>query len=398
MDELTQLRDLRADAPTPGTARLAAGRWKVMAAAAAEAEGRPATAHLAAARSRFARSTWYPVSSRVRRTVLIAATAAAATAGVLVAQPRHPAGSGPETVAAVFDAAAANAAKSELARPAPDEWVLHDDAECSAGCGLNPQWVRGDGEKWVTPSSYANGKVSFRTSDTADVSAGGKWTGPLSEPNADWKMRFDPAGTYDAFSKLPTDPSALLGTLSTDPAFVVIPTGPLQARVALQRGPGHKVPVPEFGGSHSVKPALMPWMTPGEQFENIVRILQDAAVIPPKVNAALYRALALIPGTELSTAPTKDALGRVSTAIRIETTRVIGIPRVGKPGFTKSSTHFIDYLFLNPLTYAYQGYRQTTAGKDATDDSYARRTTAIVAEPGTVPGGAPWRPYKYPVR
>jgi hypothetical protein len=388
MDELAQLRDLRADAPTPGTARLAAGRWKLMAAAAAEAEGRPTVAHPAAARSRFARSTWYPRSSRVRRTVLIAATAAAATAGVLVAQPRQSAGSGPQTVAAVFDAAAANAAKSELTRPAPDEWVLHDDAECSAGCGLNPQWVRGDGEKWMTPSRYANGKVAFLTSDIKDVPPGGKWTGPLgASPNADWKMRFDPAGTYDAFAKLPTEPHALLRELSTDPAFVVIPVGPVR-----------EVPLSEFGLPHSVKPVPPQRMTSGEQFENIVRILQDASVIPPKVNAALYRALALIPGTELGTTPVKDALGRVSTAIRMRTTHVTEIQRVGKPGFTSSSTHFTNYLFLNPRTYAYQGYRQTTAGKDATDDSYARRTTAIVAEPGTVPGGALWRPYKYPVR
>jgi hypothetical protein len=259
--------------------------------------------------------------------------------------------------------------------------------------------VRGDGEKWMTPSRYANGKVALRTGDTKGVPPGGKRAGPLgASPNADRKMRFDPAGTYDAFAKLPTDPHALrrelatephalLRELATDPAFAVIPVGPVR-----------EVPLSEFGRSYSVKFVPPQRMTSGEQFENIARIRQDASVIPPKVNAALYRALALIPGTGLGTTPAKDALGRVSTAIRMRTTHVTEIPRVGKPGFTSSSTHFTDYLFLNPRTYAHQGYRQTTAGKDATDDSYARRTTAIVAEPGSVPGGAPCRPYKYPVR
>jgi hypothetical protein len=97
--------------------------------------------------------------------------------------------------------------------------------------------------------------------------------------------------------------------------------------------------------------------------------------------AALYRALAHIPGVHLLTKPVKDAAGRPGLAV--ESTSVEG---------TSTSRSI---LILDPKTYAYRGRlleehnsdpRIPKRGASSTDAS-ARLGVAVVDHPGQRPGG-----------
>ncbi|WP_046496371.1 hypothetical protein [Streptomyces odonnellii] len=401
MDDLTALRELRSDAPTAETGQLARGRWKLMAAAVSEEESGSAPAR----QNRLLRG-------RLRSTALAAVTAAAVTGGVLVALPGSsgdPGGIGePQTVATVLAAAAITAEESPLPRPTADQWVFHDVVACDAGCGINPQWVKGDGSLWVVPEKTpVPGKKPVLEQR------------PTPRHATFDDIRFEPIKTYDAFAQLPTDPKALLKKVSTDPRFVLVHPIPDQPRppvlpIAPSGRPGKPVKIevrdPRTGKlvtrtvwtSRSVPPASRPVtpapLTPELQYQNILALMQQAPVIPPKVNAALFKALALIPGTKLVKTPMKDAFGRPSTTISATRDSTGWLPDRNSPGkFKKVVTHFTTYLFLDPRTYVFRGYRTLIDdGRSIVPEERTRKATAVVDSPGTVEGGADWVGYKLP--
>ncbi|QXE33483.1 hypothetical protein KQY30_03445 [Streptomyces sp. GMY02] len=402
MDDLTALRELRGDAPAAEAGQLARGRWKLMAAAVAEEESGPARAR----QNRLPRGRL--LRGRLRSTVFAAVTAAAVTGGVLVALPGSSGGpdgaAEPQTVATVLAAAAVTAEQSPLPRPTADQWVFHDEVACDAGCGINPQWVKGDGSLWVTPEKRpVPGKKPVLEQR------------PTPRNAAVDDIRFEPIKTYDAFAQLPTDPKALLKKVSTDPRFILVHPMPDQPRppVLPTASPSPvkiKVRDPKTGklvtrtvwSRWPVPPARVPAkpirLTPEMQYQNILALMQQAPVIPPKVNAALFKALALIPGTELVKTPMKDAFGRPSITISATRDSTGWLLDRNNPGkFKKVVTHFTTYLFLDPRTYAFRGYRTLIDdGHGIVPEERTRKATAVVDKPGTVEGGADWVGYKLP--
>ncbi|MDX6353536.1 MAG: hypothetical protein QOF98_439 [Streptomyces sp.] len=359
MDELDAVRELRADAPTLDTARQVGGHWTLMAAIAAETE-------LEGTARR--RRNWYP--PRVALRPLIAAGAAAAiVSGILVALPSSSDRDQPRTAATILAEAAAYAESQTVPKPAPNQWVFQDTVSCQLGCELQPVWDRADGSLWAVPD-----QIYGKPFTTLKLRTEKPW---YNDP-----MRFDPRKAYDLLAALPTDPQKLLDKVSTDRAFN------------------------STAGYEKV--------TPTRQFDIIVDILQNAAVIPAKVNAALYRALALIPGAKLLDKPGKDAYGRTTTTIEFHLTYTseepvlpttstgkVDLKRLNDPNApTKTvETHFTAYLYLDPETYAYLGYRDVTepdaTGKGAPTEK-ARKSAAIVSKAGLTADGTSWKPYPLP--
>jgi hypothetical protein len=290
--------------------------------------------------SAFRPSAQHSVRSRKRRTVMVAASTAAIAVGAMLTLPGTSSTDGANTaprsvhagtVAEVLDAAATYAGKGPAKEPGLHQWVYTDRVDCMPTCHRSPSWIRYDGTKRAmlgrTPSTGSRTVVV--------VEAGWHFNpGQLGE---------QPKETREVLSRLSSDPRKLLQQVSTDPFF----TG--------------------FPGVE--KPAT----TPGAQFTRILNILQAAPSIPPRVNAALYPALELIPGTRLVGTPMKDALGRPGLAIAFD--------------FHDGKLNTHEYLILDPKTYAYRGWRRDWHGARAFSDTFARGATGVVDHPGQVPGG-----------
>jgi hypothetical protein len=295
-----------------------------------------------------ARRVW--ARPAVRRTAL--AGLAAAVAATVVATSSGPgAQDGPVravTVAQVLDAAAVSAAKGSGKEPALRQWVYTNTVTCEPICGHLSSWTRYDGSQGasVGKAFETRGRTAVLVSEIPDIFKRGK-------------VGEQPRETWRVLSQLPTEPRELLARVSRDPFFAG----------GLDRS---SPPTHSLDNRHDITDEPAPAVTPGARFSRILNILQSAPNIPPEVNAALYRALALIPGVELVDAPMKDAAGRPSLTISF--------------GF-RDRMRTREYLYLDPKTYAYHGYRTDWHGERAFSHSYARVTAGIVDHPGQVPGG-----------
>jgi hypothetical protein len=381
--DMAALRALRDHAPVPGAAALTAGRRRLTAAAVQEQESRSLAA--GGGRKRWSRPQAHPVR-RVRpvarRALLAGATAAAVAAGVLFALPgggagtRDQASHGPDTVATVLAAAALTAENNPAVRPRPEQWVLHDEVGCmNRKCTYGPTWVRGDGALWATVREPV-GRTPKIDLNKPFVDASGRAS-----------LRFQPIAAYDALSRLPTEPRALLQRVSADPRFRVAPDYTwrmVRVRTVAKNGSTRTVTSP-------VTPAPAPpaKLTPSQQFVTIVELLHEMPVIPARIDAALYRALALIPGLRLLGEPMNDGYGRPSTTLVMDYDYTMTLSS-GK----KIVNHFTQYLFLDPRTYAYQGSLSVSHSQDTDSPwEYARKAVGVTDKAGTLPGGALWRPY-----
>ncbi|MFF1511547.1 CU044_5270 family protein [Streptomyces sp. NPDC058326] len=249
------------------------------------------------------------------------------------------------TVAQVLDAAAVAAAKGPDREPALHQWVYTDNVVCMADCGHQPSWVRYDGVKGASVGK------TFETGDRTVVSVGDRF---FARPG---KVGSRPRETREVLSRLPTDPHELLERVSTDPFFA---------------GGADPNAGPSQGKLHNFMAEQPPAVTPGAQFARILNILQSAPTIPPRINAALYRALALIPGAELVSTPMRDAAGRSGITIAFD---------------FHDRLRTREYLFLDPHTYAYRGFRHDWHGERSFSNSFARVATGVVDHPGQAPGG-----------
>ncbi|MEU9205203.1 CU044_5270 family protein [Streptomyces sp. NPDC048332] len=284
----------------------------------------------------------------VRRTAWVSLAAGVVAAAVVATSAGQGAPTEPVramTVAQVLNAAAVNAAKGSDKEPRPDQWVYTDTVVCGKPCQHAPSWVRYDG-----------GKRAMKT--------------PTGDPDAIWvitqvpkpgKVGSNPRETREVLSQLPTDPRKLLERVSADPFFA---DGPQPLTVPLSGNADENL--------HNFQPGTKPAVTPGARFVRIVNVLEKASNIPPLVNAALYRALALIPGAKLVSTPMRDAAGRSGVTIAFD--------------FPEGS-RTRQYLFLAPRTYAYHGSRRERPGDPDYFGAYARVATGIVDHPGQVPGG-----------
>jgi hypothetical protein len=261
MNDLDLVRTLRADVPTPTPSRLAAGRNRILAAAA----GR---------RRRYWRLA-LPVG---------AVTAAAAVAVVAVlggtAPPSHlrpaatpsrpaPAATGRVSLAArVLTVAARTIAAGPATRPGDQQWIYSRFVQTQTGTPTqaDENWIRFDGRE---QAYYQNGQLIV-----LDESSGSG--GPLS--------------SYRELAALPAAPSAILAA-----ARQVVGTTQRQW---------------ENWSSGSAVAELAPRTVGEAEFDYLAQLLWNAyAAAPPAALAHVYQAMAGIPGVTVTQGLT-SAVGR----------------------------------------------------------------------------------------
>ncbi|THA62144.1 hypothetical protein E6R60_35820 [Streptomyces sp. A0642] len=290
----------------------------------------PVTARRVLARPGVRRTAWAGLAACTVATALVATSGGRGTQTAPVRT---------MTVAQVLDAAALNAAQGPDEKPGTHQWVYTRTVVCMDDCVRDPSWKRYDGAE----------HAFLRTSGTGSRPA---VVVEDLNPQKPEKVGDRPRDTREALSRLPTDPRELLARVSTDPFFGA-EADPL---AALRHSEARPEP-----------PAAD---TPGAQFARILYILQNEPSIPPRINAALYRALALIPGTELVGTPMRDAAGRPGLTIAFD---------------VHDRLHTREYLFLDARTYAYHGTR--TDRNSGRLLSASRLAVGIVDHPGQFPGG-----------
>jgi hypothetical protein len=211
---------------------------------------------------------------------------------------------------------AAHAAEDRpQAEPKPHQWLYIKSVESQPG-----QPTTTDDDEWMTfdgiHSAYHEGSklVTHTAPDPAAISDG------------------SPMGAYDTLRKLPADPQTLL---------------PVLYKVSAGQAPG-------LGTDRD-----------SQAWANIVQLLWNSPIgAPPKVQAAIFRALTKVPG--MRTEQVKDVLGRPA----------IGLYR---PGLTHA------YLLLDPNTYQVIGRLNIATGAQPKPESKMAKQKKYVPYPaGTV--------------
>jgi hypothetical protein len=313
MDEMTSVRSFRDDAPAPDRDRLDPGRHLLLNAAAGRRPRRPRL------------TLGWRLSAAGATAAVVATTVVATQLGASGGPaPQHP----PLDDAAALLAMAADTVEgNDVTEPRPDQWVYErslyrlgfcrhaQDADLavrypSVSGLVNPcdqpddtiereEWIRFDGERGAGWDHWADDDPTFRTYDL----------------DLDGDER-TPQEFYDLMSSLPTDdPEALLRALREN--SVVNPGGETRAE---------------------------------RDFAEMRILLETAYVFPADVQAALYRALATIPGVRVTDHLVTDLAGRSAVAVTFDGGYVL-------TGRVRTE------LLLDPRTYAYLGSR-TVAAED----------------------------------
>jgi|SRR5215469_11511536 len=304
MNDLDILRAMRAEAPSPAEDRLVAGRERLRAAAQPRVRG-----HRLAGRAR----PGYRRPAYRRPAMIIAsglAVGALAAAAVLVSRPAPPAPAAIRLVSAaqVLD----HAASVALARPAltvrPHQWVYEKGIK-SAGTHsfTKVSWTRFDGQETAV---VEHGKLVFYPGSSQDGA-----------------MLATPEAAAGFLTSLPTDPSALLAAI-----YNKVDAQPRDQWVSKNRD--------------------------ARAFSFLTGVMWNAPVgLPPKHQAAAFRALAKIPGVTVQTG-LADAAGRPAIGLTF------------KKGNGLNGT-----LLLDPHTYTISGLGSQGAG-------LARIAITVVDKPG----------------
>jgi hypothetical protein len=328
VNDLDELRQLRAEIPYPERSRLTPGRSRLLSAA-----------------NQATRATTRPRYARGRRgTILLpaaaAATAAAAVIGYLVVPHGGPAASKPPSAAVkptapgkaapvqsagthatldarrVLDKASAVLARAAAAaEPDPGQWIYARtvDYEFGQGSTFSENWITFDGSQ----SAYnQDGQLIVHSSPATGATAGG--------PLAAFWANSTPKTAYDALASLPQDPQKLLTVI--DKAAAKVGAENLAA--------GNPV-----GGLDATTPT-------GREWDYLTLLLWNAAGgvgAPPKAEAAAYQALALLPGVTVQQG-IKDAAGVNAIAVSVD------------GGYSQ--------LLLDPVSYQVLGLRQLSNGID----------------------------------
>ncbi|MEU9572440.1 CU044_5270 family protein [Streptomyces massasporeus] len=325
MNELSGFRGLRADAPLPDADRLAAPRARLT--AALRQETRPERAALPG-----------------RRKILIGAATAgtlAMTAGIVATLPedrtRASAMKGPQVLSAgasddALELAAATVEKRNGTEPGPKQWVYEKSTAFGQGKPRSSEeWTRWDGTGHANlPGIPSAGDVSDFDPNKLQV-----WYGPNQEER--WKKEgYDDRSQrqfYRFLATLPSDPDRMMKRIREEHAI-----GSIKGETRAQRD----------------------WRE--------IDVLYRSVLIPPNVQAGLFRALAKIPGARVTTG-VKDPLGRA--AIGVSVTYADKTP-AGWQGKQE--------IFFDPESYAYLG--QT---RDDGEMVSARAAWGVVNEPGARP-------------
>ncbi|GII29103.1 CU044_5270 family protein [Planotetraspora mira] len=313
MDDLAMLRELRADTPWPEADRIATMQAALLIRTRHKA-GRP-----------FLRRLGRPMLLAGAVGLMTIITAALVLAGRSGGAPpqaapsRHTAAPAtPSTAPRYADpaevleqAALVAATRPDEAPPRPDQWQyrkylsqqpLGDPGEVD----VMEEWIRYDGKQ--TAFSDATGELRVRD------------TGP--DPGDD---DLSPEGYDRKLRALPTDPDALLARISGDRHWIDRPSEDSSHEDSAQRA-----------------------------FRVISVYLGQQAVMPPKLEAAMYRALAKIPGVEIEVG-VRDGAGREGLGV-----------------FRKDPRNDLtrDYLILKPGDFRLLGSRSIYLRDMAARDSF----------------------------
>ncbi|MFE3449794.1 CU044_5270 family protein [Nonomuraea sp. NPDC059194] len=286
MDDLRSLREWRAEVPEPGHEWIISGRRRLL----TRIRGRGRTLG--------------------RRLLVVGALGATAALAVATLRPQPPA-PGPESTPSVvrLDSSVVLARAAEVAGkrrsaqvPLPTQWHYTktlDKQPNSDTIETHEHWMRYDGMQ----------AASFGEDGELVV-------GPEGDPRDPGDDDLTPQ-QYDAkLRELPTDPRKLLVKVTGDRHWIV------GAR--------------EEGVPKRAEPAN------ARAFRVIMLYLSRYGTMPPRLEAAMYRALALIPGVQIEQGVT-DAAGRSGLGIWLES----AIDRSAR-----------DYVILDPGTYRYLGQQR----------------------------------------
>ncbi|MEV7653356.1 CU044_5270 family protein [Streptomyces anulatus] len=265
MDEMTQLRELRADAPVPDRAALAPGRALLTDAIAGRSR-----------RTRRLRADW-----RIASLGAAAAITAAALVMTQVVDTSSPRPSAPATVAGDLDLSSPEAALGRAAdfldrqevppEPRADQWIYLREVG-----GEPAQPTRKDG-------SDSGTKFSMEKPDPDSWIPYDDKAAENDASDTDYRTARE---SYEIAADLPEDPEALLAELRR-----IFPTG---------SGPDGP---PEAKDEHSFR---------------ALSVLLESYPIPPDALARVYRAMATVDGVEVTGHLIRDASGRQVIAVTRE--------------------------------------------------------------------------------
>ncbi|NUR91660.1 MAG: CU044_5270 family protein, partial [Nonomuraea sp.] len=228
--------------------------------------------------------------------------------------------------------------------PRPDQWIYRKtvvDQPDDDPVDTQEYWTRYDGTRQAT-------RVNGGPMETTDL---------RPDPGDD---DLTPEQYAAKLARLPTDPAELLAHVKGDRHWATKPVG-------------------EAGGEH-----------PDARAFRVLSVYLEAG-LPPKVEAAVFRALAEIPGVRVDVG-VRDAAGREGIGLAYEPAGVVpGGPRRDAEGRIVSRS----YLVLDPATYRFLGRRIDNLQDDVVGDALiapkgtfyatAEITTAVVDEPGQLP-------------
>ena len=210
----------------------------------------------------------------------------------------------------------ASAVVSRASAPAaaPGQWIYSKtiDYQDPGGTNKDENWETFDGAK---SAYFEKGQLIVHDSRN-QVSTGG--LSPLAAYDA-WAS---PKTAYDAIASLPADPRALLRQVDAEVSRI---------------GAGNVMAAPFLGS--------MPKTLAQAEFSYLGQLLWNAAAGvggPPRGEAAVFRAMALIPGVSLQQGIT-DAAGD----------RVVGL----------SANGGVNALLLDPVSYQPTGLREVSTGR-----------------------------------
>lgn len=300
MNDLDMVRAVLDEVPEPPPARLAAGRARLLAEATTSAPRRPA------------RRLLLPAAFTTAAAAAVAAVLAVALAGGPAGGPATATGTatGPATgsgtvsprpaslVAKVLGTAARVVAAKPVTEPRPGQWFYYRsvDSETGQATQTDEEWITFDGMRTAYyntgPSYYDHKRHRFVRAGQVVVDAG---TGaPKVKAGTGALAAFDtnitPLTSYNALAALPSSPQALLRAVDAELA---------------RAWSGQNY----FGvtGTATTKPQ--------REFAWLGMLLWNAyAAAPPPAVAAVYQAVATIPGVSVDQHVT-DAAGRSAIGI-----------------------------------------------------------------------------------
>ena len=347
MNDMKLLEDFCAVVPAPEPDRLAGIRATLLAAARSPA--------VPARRPRPIQPR--PIRPRPIRlassAILAAATAAALVVALASGAPSSPAGTAADATQLLQHAAAA-----ALTLPvAAGNQFIYTEGEGTATMltgsvphVTNGPTVRETQRMWTSVDGSRAGAITM-TAPCALLPGGGQPGPPLTyadcHPSISAGSQFNAGlGNYAALEKLPVDPAALLNYIKSYYAKSY-------AQAAQAWNPPPQAPTSPF----PITETQWDW-------QQITEAIAVVALLPPHAGAALFRALALMPGVYLAGNVT-DYAGQPGIAVAMKT--------------GPSEAH---ELIFNPASYQFIG-TQTVIGGQVTQ-AYALIKTAIVdnAPPG----------------